>query len=451
MHIAVIGTGYVGLVTGACFTEMGNHVVCVDVDEAKLARLRRGEMPIYEPGLEPIVESAVANGLLHFTSDIKSALAKAEYVFIAVGTPPGEDGSADLQYVLGAARSIGEYLPHYAVIVDKSTVPVGTAEKVRTAIEQELARRGVDIPFDVVSNPEFLKEGAAVEDFMRPDRVVIGTESEHAQEKMAELYAPYLRSSDRLIVMGLRDAEMTKYAANAMLATRISFMNEVANLCDRMGIDVENVRKGIGSDRRIGYAFIYPGCGYGGSCFPKDVKALIHMSRSQSFEPALMEAVEARNHRQKQILFEKIISYFGGDLRGKQIGVWGLAFKPGTDDMREAPAVVLIKSLVEAGARVNAYDPIALETAAREFPPEWLQDGRVTLLKYQYDVLKGADAMALLTEWKRFRQPDFDAMKDLMRSPVVFDGRNQYDPKTLSEHGFVYFGIGRSNQKSAPQ
>jgi UDPglucose 6-dehydrogenase len=449
VHIAVIGTGYVGLVTGACFTEMGNHVMCVDVDENKLARLRRGEMPIYEPGLEPIVESAVANGLLRYTNSIAEALVKAEYVFIAVGTPPGEDGSADLQYVLAAARSIGEHLHQYVVVVDKSTVPVGTAEKVHATIAQELARRGVDIPFDVVSNPEFLKEGAAVEDFMRPDRVIVGSGSERAQEKMSELYAPYLRSSDRLIFMGLRDAEMTKYAANAMLATRISFMNEVANLCDRMGIDVENVRKGIGSDRRIGYAFIYPGCGYGGSCFPKDVKALIHMSRSQDFEPSLMEAVEVRNQQQKQILFEKISRHFDGELRGKQIGVWGLAFKPGTDDMREAPSVVLIKALIEAGARVKAYDPIALETAEREFPPEWLQDGRLALLKYQYDVLKDADAMALLTEWKRFRQPDFDAMKDLMRNPVVFDGRNQYDPKTLSEHGFCYFGIGRSSQPVA--
>ncbi|MDB6059979.1 MAG: UDP-glucose 6-dehydrogenase [Verrucomicrobiaceae bacterium] len=446
MHIAVIGTGYVGLVTGACFTETGNHVVCMDVDENKLARLRRGELPIYEPGLEPIVESAVANGLLTFSSDMAEALAKAEYVFIAVGTPPGEDGSADLQYVLAVARSIGQHLQRYAVIIDKSTVPVGTAEKVSAAISEELAKRGVDIPFDVVSNPEFLKEGAAVEDFMRPDRVIIGTDSERAQEKMAELYAAYVRVNDRLIVMGVRDAEMTKYAANAMLATRISFMNEVASLCDRLGVDVESVRKGIGSDKRIGYAFIYPGCGYGGSCFPKDVQALIHMSRAQDFVPTVMEAVEARNEQQKLVLFDKIRGHFGGDLRGRKFGIWGLSFKPGTDDMREASSIVLIKALVEAGAIVHAYDPVALETAARELPPEWLTEGRVELLKYQYDVLKGADAMVLVTEWKRFRQPDFAAMKDLMRETVVFDGRNQYDPEGLTAQGFVYYAIGRGNQ-----
>ena len=443
MHIAVIGTGYVGLVTGACFTETGNQVVCMDVDEGKLARLRNGDIPIYEPGLEPIVKNAVANGLLSFTSDMGEALAKAEYVFIAVGTPPGEDGSADLQYVLAVARSIGRHLAHYTVVVDKSTVPVGTADKVRAAIAEEIAARGVDIPFDVVSNPEFLKEGAAVADFMRPDRVIIGTDSERAQQKMAELYAGYVRVNDRLIVMGVRDAEMTKYAANAMLATRISFMNEIANLCDRLGVDVENVRKGIGSDNRIGYAFIYPGCGYGGSCFPKDVQALIHMSRAQDYVPSVMEAVEARNAQQKRVLFEKISAHFGSDLRGRKFGIWGLAFKPGTDDMREATSIVLIKALVEAGATVHAYDPVALDTAARELPPEWLQDGRVELLKYQYDVLKEADAMVLVTEWKRFRQPDFAAMKDLMREPVVFDGRNQYDPEGMIAQGFTYYAIGR--------
>ncbi len=444
MHIAVIGTGYVGLVTGACFTEMGNHVVCVDVDENKLARLRRGEMPIYEPGLQSIVESAVANGLLAFTSSFADALKKAEYIFIAVGTPPGEDGSADLKYVLAAARSIGEHLQHYAVVVDKSTVPVGTAEKVRATIAAELQSRGVDIEFDVVSNPEFLKEGAAVEDFMRPDRVIIGCESARAREKMADLYAPYVRVNDRLLTMGVRDAELTKYAANAMLATRISFMNEIANLCDRMNVDVEQVRRGIGSDKRIGYAFIYPGCGYGGSCFPKDVQALIHMSRAHDFTPLVMEAVEARNASQKQVLFEKIRKHFGADLRGRRFGIWGLAFKPGTDDMREASSIVLIKALVQAGASVSAYDPVALETAAKELPPEWLADGRVTLLKYQYDVLKDADAMVLVTEWKRFRQPDFDAMKDLMRSPIIFDGRNQYDPEMLGGQGFTHYAIGRS-------
>ena len=445
MHIAVIGTGYVGLVTGACFTEMGNHVVCVDIDEAKLERLRRGEIPIYEPGLEPIVESAVANGLLRFTSDLGEAIARAEYIFIAVGTPPGEDGSADLQYVVAAARSIGQHLRGYAVIVDKSTVPVGTADKVRAAIADELRKRDANIDFDVVSNPEFLKEGAAVEDFMRPDRVIVGCDSERAAEKMAELYAPYIRASDRLITMGVRDAEMTKYAANAMLATRISFMNEIANLCERFDVDVENVRKGIGSDKRIGYAFIYPGCGYGGSCFPKDVKALVHMSREQQFTPTLLEAVEARNEAQKHVLFDKVQRYFDGRLQGRHIGVWGLAFKPGTDDMREASSLVLIKSLIDAGATVSAYDPVARETAARELPEEWLADGRVRLLQHQYDVLRDADALVLVTEWKRFRQPDFAAMKDLLREPVIFDGRNQYDPAVLVEQGFTYFGIGRGN------
>lgn len=446
MQIAVIGTGYVGLVTGACFTEMGNHVTCVDVDAEKVERLNRGEIPIYEPGLEGIVKSAQVNGLIEFTTDLPRALQRAEYIFIAVGTPPGEDGSADLQYVLAAAAEIGRHLDHYAVVINKSTVPVGTADKVEMAVARELASRSVDVEFDVVSNPEFLKEGAAVEDFMRPDRVIVGATSDRAREKMANLYAPYLRSSDRLMFMGVRDAEMTKYAANAMLATRISFMNEVANLCDRLEVDVEHVRRGIGSDRRIGYAFIYPGAGYGGSCFPKDVKALIHMSREQDYEPVLLDAVEVRNTRQKELLFEKIHSHFSGALTGRRFGVWGLAFKPGTDDMREASSIVLIKSLIAAGAQVAAYDPVALETAQREFPAEWFEQGLLSFHRYQYDVLREADAMVLVTEWKRFRQPDFEAMKDLMCAPLIFDGRNQYDPDNLAERGFCYIGIGRRNQ-----
>lgn len=445
MRIAVIGTGYVGLVTGACFTEMGNHVVCVDIDEAKLNRLRGGDIPIYEPGLEDIVKSGVEAGLLDFSSNLAEAIQEAEYIFIAVGTPPGEDGSADLKYVLGVAREIGQALEHYSVIIDKSTVPVGTADKVCAEIQQQLEQRGVEIDFDVVSNPEFLKEGAAVEDFMRPDRIIVGTESERARHKMEELYGPYLRASDRLMFMGVRDAEMTKYAANAMLATKISFMNEIANLCDRIGVDVEHVRKGIGSDSRIGYSFIYPGCGYGGSCFPKDVKALVHTARESEFEPSLLIAVEERNRQQKQSLAEKIQRYFDGDLKGRQFGVWGLAFKPGTDDMREAPSVVLIKALIEAGASVLAFDPVARETAQLEFPGEWLQDGRLQMIDYQYDVLKGSDALILVTEWKRFRQPDFEAMKELMNAPVVFDGRNQYEPDYLKSLGFDYIGIGRSN------
>ena len=448
MRIAVIGTGYVGLVTGACFTEMGNHVVCVDIDEAKLQRLREGEIPIYEPGLDAVVESGVANNLLTFSSDLGEAIQSADYIFIAVGTPPGEDGSADLQYVLKVAKQIGESINHYSVVIDKSTVPVGTADKVKATIADQLAKRGADIDFDVVSNPEFLKEGAAVADFMRPDRVIIGTDSEKARERMAALYGPYLRSSDRLMFMGVRDAEMTKYAANAMLATKISFMNEVANLCDRLNVDVENVRKGIGSDSRIGYSFIYPGCGYGGSCFPKDVKALVHTAQQTDFEPTLLAAVEERNRQQKHKLFDNIQQYFNGDLQGKHIGVWGLAFKPGTDDMREAPSIVLINSLIEAGASVKAFDPIAKETASKEFPAEWFEDGRLQILDYQYDVLKAADAMVLVTEWKRFRQPDFEAMKDLMVQPVLFDGRNQYDPQYLTEVGFQYVGIGRRNTQS---
>lgn len=448
MRIAVIGTGYVGLVTGACFTEMGNHVVCVDIDEAKLDSLRRGIIPIYEPGLDDIVKSGVSAGLLTFSSNLAEAIQEAEYIFIAVGTPPGEDGSADLKYVLGVAAEIGQAIEHYSVVIDKSTVPVGTAEKVSAAISAELSRRGVDIEFDVVSNPEFLKEGAAVEDFMRPDRIIVGTDSEHAMQKMAELYGPYLRSSDRLMFMGIRDAEMTKYAANAMLATKISFMNEVSNICDRVGVDVENVRKGIGSDSRIGYSFIYPGAGYGGSCFPKDVKALVHTAREAEFEPALLMAVEERNRRQKHLLFEKICAYYSDNLAGKQFGIWGLAFKPGTDDMREAPSVVLIKALIEAGATVLAFDPVAQETAKREFPPEWLTEGRLKMIDFQYDVLRQSDALVLMTEWKRFRQPDFEAMKELMASPVIFDGRNQYEPDYLRSVGFDYMGIGRSNLKT---
>ena len=445
MRIAVIGTGYVGLVSGACFAEMGNHVVCVDNDPAKLARLQAGEIPIFEPGLKPVVEQAVQAGLLTFSADTAAAVGAAEYIFIAVGTPPGEDGSADLRYVLAVARDIGRSLRKYAVVVDKSTVPVGTADKVRAAIAGELAARGANIEFDVVSNPEFLKEGAAVEDFRSPDRVIVGTDSDKARRRMAELYGPLLRNHDRMLFMGVRDAEMTKYAANAMLATRISFMNEIASLCDRLGVDVENVRKGIGSDSRIGYSFIYPGCGYGGSCFPKDVKALVQTSRACDFEPTLLEAVEARNERQKRVLFEKITAHFGADLGGRRFGVWGLSFKPNTDDMREAPSLVLISQLLAAGATVSAYDPVAANDGHAGLPREWLDSGRVELSKYQYDALREADAMVLVTEWKRFRQPDFEAMRDLLRTPVVFDGRNQYDPALMSDYGFTYYGIGRGN------
>ncbi len=446
VRIVIVGTGYVGLVTGTCFAEMGNHVTCVDIDRAKIDALRKGKMPIYEPGLEAMVLQNADAGFLVFSTNLADAMHDAEFVFIAVGTPPGADGSADLSFVLSVAGEIGRCIDHYMVVVDKSTVPVGTAEKVHATIEKELQERGVEVPFDVVSNPEFLKEGAAIEDFIRPDRVVIGSNSPRAEEKMQQLYAPFLRNHDRILFMGIRDAEMTKYAANSMLATKISFMNEIAAVCDHLKVDVENVRKGIGSDQRIGYSFIYPGCGYGGSCFPKDVSAVIHMAREHQLEPSVLVSVEARNRLQKRVIFEKIEHHFKGDIAGRKFGIWGLAFKPGTDDMREASSVVLIKSLLEAGAKVEAYDPVAFDSARAEFDSSWFNSGQLSFNKYQYDVLKNADALALVTEWKRFRQPDFDAMKDLMKTPVLFDGRNQYEPDVLSQHGFVYYAIGRSNQ-----
>lgn len=445
MDLCVIGTGYVGLVTGACFAEMGNEVWCVDVDAAKIEGLKAGKLPIYEPGLEEIVERNYQEGRLRFTTDLGEAMAECDVLFIAVGTPPLEDGSADLQHVLTVARDIGRRLSRYSVIVDKSTVPVGTAERVRRAIQAELDARGVSIPFDVVSNPEFLKEGAAVEDFMRPDRIIVGTDSEAARERMAELYAPFNRSHQRVIHMGVRDAEMTKYAANAMLATKISFMNEIAALCERYGVDVENVRLGIGADHRIGYHFIYPGCGYGGSCFPKDVKALIAMAQAAGVEPEVLAAVEERNAKQKRVLEEKIVARFGEDLTGRTFGVWGLAFKPGTDDMREAPSIPLIQGLIGRGARVRAYDPVAMDNARRVFPAQWFDEGRLVFTRHQYDALEGADAMVLVTEWKPFRHPDFAAIKRLLKTPMIFDGRNQYDPQQLQRLGIAYLGIGRAN------
>ncbi len=443
MNITVIGTGYVGLVTGACFAEMGNHVCCVDVDLQKVDRLRDGIIPIHEPGIEELVKTNQEEGRLSFTSSLAEGMADSSVYFIGVGTPPGEDGSADLQYVLQVAREIGQNLKDYGVIVDKSTVPVGTADRVREAVQAELDARGVDIDFDVVSNPEFLKEGAAVNDFMRPDRIVVGSDSARARELMHELYAPFNRNHERTIFMGVRDAEMTKYAANAMLATKISFMNEISNLCDRLDVDVEKVRVGIGSDSRIGYSFIYPGCGYGGSCFPKDVRALINMADACDFEPSVLKAVHARNEAQKHLLFEKIVCRFGADLSGLSFGLWGLAFKPDTDDMRDAPSIVLLEALIGAGANVKAYDPVAMD-AAREFlPSSWFDTGRLSLAQHQYAALDQVDAMALVTEWKPFRHPDFDAMKRMMKQPVIFDGRNIYDMKTLKDSGFEYVGIGR--------
>lgn len=443
MDIGVIGTGYVGLVTGACFAEMGNSVICVDTDAAKVAALQEGRIPIYEPGLEPMVVRNHAEGRLKFTTSLGEAVQSARLLFIAVGTPPNEDGSADLAHVLGVAKSIGELITEPTIVIDKSTVPVGTADKVRAAIQAELDRRGVDVTFDVVSNPEFLKEGAAIDDFMRPDRVIVGTGSKRAAEILHRLYAPFTRNHDRMLTMSVRDAEMTKYVANSMLATKISFMNEIADLCERMGVDVENVRRGIGSDTRIGYSFIYPGCGYGGSCFPKDVDALIRTAGDVDASVDLLEAVQERNRRQKQRLFEKIVARFGEDLSGHVFGVWGLAFKPGTDDVREAPAIDLIRSLVGVGAAVQAYDPVATETARLALGSEIANSQKVSFAKHQNDVLAGASALVLVTEWKQFREPDFDRVKELLKQPVIFDGRNQYDPQVLREAGFDYFGIGR--------
>jgi len=443
MKLTIIGTGYVGLVTGACFAEMGNTVTCVDIDKRKIDGLKHGVLPIYEPGLEQVVAENYKNGRLQFCTSLSDPIAESGVYFIAVGTPPGEDGSADLQYVQAVAKEIGQHINEYTVVVDKSTVPVGTADKVKAVIQSELEKRGKNVPFDVVSNPEFLKEGAAVEDFMRPDRVVIGTDSEKARQAMRDLYGPFMRTHDRILCMGVRDAEMTKYAGNAMLATKISFMNEIANLCERMGVDVENVRQGIGSDSRIGYSFIYPGAGYGGSCFPKDVKALVRMAKDHQFEPKVLNAVESRNEAQKHVLIEKIHKRFGSDLKNKKFGLWGLAFKPGTDDMREASSVVLLHGLIAAGASVVAYDPVAMDAAKRELPPEWFDKGHLTLVTEQYAALQGVDAMILITEWKPFRHPDFEKIKKMMKSPIIFDGRNQYDPKTLREAGFEYSGIGR--------
>ncbi len=443
MRLTVVGTGYVGLVTGACFAEMGYEVCCVDNNADKIEGLRRGIVPIHEPELEPLVIRNHQLGRLRFSTSLGQEIEGSDVIFIAVGTPPGEDGSADLQHVIAVAHEIGQHLKHYCVIADKSTVPVGTAEKVRETIQRVLTARGVSIEFDVVSNPEFLKEGAAVGDFMRPERVIVGTDSKRAVGIMHELYAPFTRNHERMLTMGVRDAEMTKYAANAMLATKISFMNEIAALCDRLGVDVENVRKGIGSDSRIGYSFIYPGVGYGGSCFPKDVKALTRMANETDFDPKILQAVEARNEAQKRVLVEKITTRFGKDLTSRKFGVWGLAFKPGTDDMREAPSTVLLQHLIDAGALIRAYDPVAMETARRELDQEWYDSGRLVMAENQYDALKGVDAMILVTEWNPFRHPDLDLMRRIMNSPIIFDGRNQYDPAQIRGAGFEYSGIGR--------
>ncbi len=439
MKISIIGTGYVGLVSGACLAEVGNHVLCLDVDPAKIAILRNGGIPIYEPGLEAMVKRNVAAGRLSFTTDVAESVAYGQVQFIAVGTPPDEDGSADLQHVVAAARNIGRHMDSRKVIVDKSTVPVGTADKVRAAIQDELTARSMSVSFSVVSNPEFLKEGAAVEDFMKPDRIVVGAEDPHAIEVMRALYAPFQRNHERLILMDIKSAELTKYAANAMLATRISFMNELALLAERLGADIERVRQGIGSDPRIGYQFLYPGCGYGGSCFPKDVQALMRTAAGSGLELKILKSVEAVNQRQKSVLLEKIVKRFGENLSGRHFAVWGLAFKPNTDDMREAPSRVLIDGLHARGATVAAYDPVAMDEARHLY-------GARDFLRFATspeDALTGADALVIVTEWKEFRSPDFESIKATLHHPVIYDGRNLYEPAQVREAGLEYFGIGR--------
>ncbi len=439
MKITVIGTGYVGLVTGTCLAEVGNEVLCLDVDPDKIETLKAGGIPIYEPGLEDMVKRNVAAGRLHFTTDIEESVNFGQIQFIAVGTPPDEDGSADLQYVVSAARNIGRHMQDYKLVVDKSTVPVGTADKVRAALQEELNKRGAAIEFNVASNPEFLKEGAAVDDFMKPDRIVIGTDSERATQLLRQLYAPFQRNHDRLTVMDVKSAELTKYAANAMLATRISFMNELAVLAEKLGADIEQVRHGIGSDPRIGYHFLYAGCGYGGSCFPKDVQALRRTGQENGIPLRVLDAVEEANDAQKQILVNKLVARFGTDLKGKRFAMWGLAFKPNTDDMREAPSRTMLEALWAMGASVSAYDPAAMEETRRIYG----ERADLLLVDSPMDALKGADALLIVTEWKVFRSPNFDTMKSLLKVPMIFDGRNLYEPQAMRDLGFEYLPIGR--------
>ena len=441
MNISIVGTGYVGLVTGTCFADVGNQVLCIDNDQSKIDMLNGGQIPIYEPGLEKLVKEGVKQGRLKFTTDISAAVKHAEIIFIAVGTPPNEDGAADLSHVLTVAKSIGQSLSDYRLIVTKSTVPVGTAAKVREAIQAELDDRQLDVKFGVASNPEFLKEGAAIQDFMKPDRVVVGADEDRAVDLMRNLYAPFNRNHDRLIVMDIPSAELTKYAANAMLATKISFMNELSNLAELLDADIELVRQGIGSDPRIGYHFIYPGCGYGGSCFPKDVQALHKTAAQNGYTARLLDAVEAVNRNQKSVLLDKIDKEFGNDLSGKSFAIWGLAFKPNTDDMREAPSTVIINGLLQRGATVKAYDPIANEEASKIYRNE----SAVELVDNLYQAPEDADALVIVTEWKAFRSPSFEKLKQLLKDPIIFDGRNIYDPDQLTKYGFRYRAIGRSN------
>lgn len=439
MNVTVVGTGYVGLVSGTCLAEVGNHVLCIDIDQSKIDRLNNGEIPIYEPGLEELVKKNVQAGRLSFSSDIKQGVDYGSIIFIAVGTPPDEDGSADLKYVLAVASDIGKHMNDYRVVVTKSTVPVGTADKVKNAVNTALQEKGSTTSFSVVSNPEFLKEGAAVDDFLKPDRIVVGAEDERAIQLMRDLYAPFNRNHERTIIMDIRSAEMTKYAANAMLATKISFMNEMANLAELLGADIENVRHGIGADPRIGYYFIYPGCGYGGSCFPKDVQALHRTAKSVGYDAQILEAVEAVNKRQKSVIVDKIVKRFGNDLQGRKFAVWGLAFKPETDDMREAPSRTIIEALWQLGATISAYDPVAEEEVERIYGKR----DDLSLVSDPYDALTNADALIVATEWKVFRSPDLDTMLGRMKTPVIFDGRNIFQPVLIRKSGFEYFGIGR--------
>lgn len=439
MKITIIGSGYVGLVSGTCLAEVGNHVMCCDVDKQKIATLNAGEVPIFEPGLKELIAKNVAAGRLFFTDDLNQAISFGTAQFIAVGTPPDEDGSADLSYVLSAAQSIGKCMNDYKIIVDKSTVPVGTAQKVKQTIGEELKKRGASIPFGVVSNPEFLKEGAAIDDFMRPDRIIIGSDDEHALNLMRQIYAPFQRNHERIIATDLQSAELIKYASNAMLATRISFMNELANLAEKLGADIELVRRGMGADPRIGYHFLYPGCGYGGSCFPKDVKALIHTAKNVGIDLEVLSAVELANAKQKHVLTQKIIQRFGENLNGKNFALWGLAFKPNTDDMREAPSRVLIEDLLEKGANISVYDPVAMQEARRVFG----ENPRIIYALNPMDAAQNKEALVIVTEWKEFRSPDFEVLKTTLKNPVIFDGRNLYDPVFLRNAGFEYFAIGR--------
>lgn len=439
MKVSIIGTGYVGLVTGVCFADMSNFVICVDNDKEKIDNLRKGILPIYEPGLEPMVRENYENGNLVFTEDIKEALDKSNICFIAVGTPMDEDGSADLKYVLSVAKSIGQHMSHHMYIVDKSTVPVGTADIVRKTIQNELNKRRSDFNFDVISNPEFLKEGTAIEDFMKPDRVVIGTENENSQEVMRMLYTPFIKNNNDFITMDIRSAEMTKYAANSMLATKISFINEIANICEKVGADVNKVRIGIGSDNRIGYSFINPGCGYGGSCFPKDIKALIKTSKENEYTPEILEAVENVNNAQKHVLAKKVVKKFGEDLSGRTFAVWGLAFKPGTDDMREASSITIINELIKRGAKIKAYDPKVIQNTEKYFLNDKLN---IEYVSSKYTALWEADALILITEWKEFLNPDFYEVYKRLKEKIIFDGRNQYSNEYLKEFGFEYYQIG---------